>query len=429
MSHYTAKSAYKQLAERLDRFPQGAPGSETLFKILRMLFEEKEARLVSQLPIKPFTAEKAAHIWKCSISHADSVLEKLADRALLLDLEHRGIKQYMLPPPMAGFFEFALMRVRADLDQKLLSQLYHQYLQVEEDFIKDLFFGGETRLGRTFVQEGVLSSEQAIHILDYERASYYIESATHIGISMCYCRHKNQHLGQACSAPMDICMTFNQTAAALIRRDYARPAEAVEGLELLHKAWEHNLVQCGENVREGVSFICHCCGCCCEALVAARKYGILQPVHTTNYIPVIGENPCSSCELCVRTCPIGAISMVENGDKTDNTVCFDEDICLGCGVCARICPCSSILLQYRGERIITPVNSVHRIVLMAIERGKLPHLIFDNPAYLTHRGMAALLSAILKMPLLKRAMASRQLKSVYLERLIQRALPPEETSS
>ena len=31
------------------------------------------------------------------------------------------------------------MRVRTDIDQKLLSELYYQYLNVEEDFIKDLF--------------------------------------------------------------------------------------------------------------------------------------------------------------------------------------------------------------------------------------------------------------------------------------------------
>ena len=40
---------------------------------------------------------------------------------------------------MADFFEFSLMRVRGDIDQKLLSELYCQYLNVEEDFIRELF--------------------------------------------------------------------------------------------------------------------------------------------------------------------------------------------------------------------------------------------------------------------------------------------------
>ncbi|MFW6134684.1 MAG: (Fe-S)-binding protein, partial [Elusimicrobiota bacterium] len=55
MSHMVGKSAYKKLEERLNRYPQGAPPSDTLYKILSILFNEKEAGLVSQLPIKPFT--------------------------------------------------------------------------------------------------------------------------------------------------------------------------------------------------------------------------------------------------------------------------------------------------------------------------------------------------------------------------------------
>jgi hypothetical protein len=57
---------------------------------------------------------------------------------------------------------------------------------------------------------------------------------------------------------------------------------------------------------------------------------------------------------------------------------------------------------------------------MAIERGKLQNLIFDNQALLSHRAMAAVLGVILKLPPLKQAMGSRQLKSRYLETLISR---------
>ena len=56
-----------------------------------------------------------------------------------MDIEENGRQVYCLPPPMAGFFEFSLMRVRGDIDQKVLSELYYQYINIEEDFIKDLF--------------------------------------------------------------------------------------------------------------------------------------------------------------------------------------------------------------------------------------------------------------------------------------------------
>jgi hypothetical protein len=57
---------------------------------------------------------------------------------------------------------------------------------------------------------------------------------------------------------------------------------------------------------------------------------------------------------------------------------------------------------------------------MAIERGKLQNLIFDNQALASHRAMAAILGVILKLPPLKQAMAGRQMKSRYLEALITR---------
>ena len=58
----------------------------------------------------------------------------------------------------------------------------------------------------------------------------------------------------------------------------------------------------------------------------------------------------------------------------------NTDLCLGCGVCVKACTRNVITLEAREKRIITPVDSVHRTVLMAIERGMLPNLIFDNQA-------------------------------------------------
>ncbi|MEI6143776.1 MAG: 4Fe-4S binding protein [Mariniphaga sp.] len=314
MAHHTLKTAYSDLADRINRFPLGAPPSDLLFKILQVLFTEKEAGLVALLPIKPFTAEKAATIWKTDLTTTRNILDGLAGKALLVDMEQNGRQEYALPPPMAGFFEFSLMRVRSDIDQKALSELFYQYLNVEEDFVRTLFTDGETRLGRTFVNEPALSAENSLHVLDYERATEVIKTATHIGVGMCYCRHKMQHLGRACYAPIDICMTFNTTAASLTKHAHAREIDSSECLDLLQQAYEQNLVQFGENVREEVNFICNCCGCCCEAMIAARRFSILNPVHTTNFIPVVNEHKCNGCSKCVNVCPVEAMTLVSAND-------------------------------------------------------------------------------------------------------------------
>ena len=97
-----------------------------------------------------------------------------------------------------------------------------------------------------------------------------------------------------------------------------------------------------------------------------------------------------------------------------------EEFCLGCGLCVRVCPEQALKLTTRGERVIPPLNSVHLTVAMAIERGKLQELLFDNHAQTSYRAMAAILGAILKLPPLKRAIASQQVKSRYLEALIRK---------
>lgn len=105
------------------------------------------------------------------------------------------------------------------------------------------------------------------------------------------------------------------------------------------------------------------------------------------------------------------------GSRTGQVAVLEAEACLGCGVCVRNCNRGALRLQERPERVFTPVNSVHRAVLMAVERGKLHDLVFDNRAHLSHRAMAAVLGAILRLPPLKRALARRQLRSRYLERL------------
>ena len=418
MSHLVGKDAYKSLEERLNKFPQGAPPSETLYKILSMMFTEREAELVAKLPIKAFNIKTAALIWNVKESEAQNILDTLASKALILDLEcdKDNEKKYLMAPPMAGFFEFALMRTGGHLDQKVLSQLFHQYLNVEDDFMKELFYGSETKMGRAFVQERVLNNDNSIDILDYEKASHIIKSAKHIGVSSCYCRHKAHHLGDDCYAPMETCLSFDTTAYTLTKHNYARKIDSHEALDILNMCYDYNLVQCGENVQKQPNFMCNCCKCHCEAFTSAKKFGLLVPVNTTSYIPYVDIHKCIGCGKCTNICPMEAVGVTTIGK--DKYAQVDDKLCLGCGVCVKNCPKDAIKLKRRKESIITPVTTVHRVVITAIEKGQLQNLIFDNQAHKSHKAMAAILASILKLSPVHKVMASKQMKSVYLAKLL-----------
>jgi hypothetical protein len=58
--------------------------------------------------------------------------------------------------------------------------------------------------------------------------------------------------------------------------------------------------------------------------------------------------------------------------------------------------------------------------MMAIERGKLHHMILDNHVLQSYRALAAVIGAILRLPPLKQALASEQFRSRYLEAMILR---------
>ena len=146
MGHLTSRDAYKNLEDRLNWFTQGAPSSETLTKILSVLFTEKEAKWVAKLPIRPFSLKKAAQLWGTSEAKAEKLLDHLCEKGLLVDSYDHGVRKFVLPPPMIGFFEFSLMRTRGDIDQKYLSELFYQYINVEEDFMASAPASAATRI-------------------------------------------------------------------------------------------------------------------------------------------------------------------------------------------------------------------------------------------------------------------------------------------
>ncbi len=418
MAHQTARSGYKKLTERLDRFPHGIVESETLYKILAVMFTEEEARLLSMLPIGDFGIPLAMKRWNKTLEETTKILDDMASRAVLLDIQKDQETRYLLPPPMIGFFEFSMMRIGTHLDQKVLSELFYEYVVVEDEFVSSLLTL-DTPLGRALVREEAIE-DKTLYVMDYEKTSAIIMNAKQIGVSTCYCRHVKEHLGTNCDAPMETCLTISNSGdSSLIRHGYAREISKEEALDIIVLAKKHNLVQFAENVQKNVSFICNCCSCCCEVLSNVKKHGFTNAINSSNYICEIHEEKCMGCGKCVKVCPVGALSLVSTnlGDHKKIAV-VDKEMCIGCGVCDNSCAFDALELIHRESRVFTPVDLNQKLILQAIETNKLQHLIFRDEEKISHRFLASVLGVILRLPPAKQLLASKQLRSKYLKKQI-----------
>jgi hypothetical protein len=120
---------------------------------------------------------------------------------------------------MQGFFEFSLMRVRHDIDQKILSELFYEYLNVEEDFIRQLF----TQVKHNWaapLSMTALSEENALFVLDYERATEIIRNTPHRP-SAYVLPSQDAPPGQIMRRPARYMHDVHNTAASLIRHNIA----------------------------------------------------------------------------------------------------------------------------------------------------------------------------------------------------------------
>ncbi|MBM4389385.1 MAG: hypothetical protein FJ088_16740, partial [Deltaproteobacteria bacterium] len=69
------------------------------------------------------------------------------------------------------------------------------------------------------------------------------------------------------------------------------------------------------------------------------------------------------------------------------------------------------------KRLIPPEDLYERLVMMALERGKLQNILFDDVESVTHRVLRGFVGAILKLPPTKRALAAKSVKSRFIETL------------
>jgi ferredoxin len=278
--------------------------------------------------------------------------------------------------------------------------------------------GKQFSIFRALPHEDAIKESEFTEVLDYEKASALIAGADKFAIGLCSCRHEKMHLGEKkCDVPLETCSQFGYWADFMIRNNLAREVTRSEMEENFARSKEMGLVLTSDNVRKNMSFVCHCCKCCCEVLLGVSKYGYPNFLVTSNYIAGIKDDICIGCGKCSRACPINAVSMsaeenVEAKRKMKPRV--DTSICLGCGVCALKCSKGACRLTKREQRVIHPETTFERIMLECLENGTLQNQIFSDTNRIDQKFMRAFVGAFLRLPPVKKALLSDKMRSGFL---------------
>ncbi len=422
MAHGSIKDIYRKLGKKIDSLPTRVPWNETLYEILKELYAPQEADVLVRMPYGLSSFEQVARCTKYDQAKLRATLESLCEKGLVFDIWVRDQYRYMPAPLAVGIFEMTMMRTRGELRYAEWARLFHEYMHGDHSFYAANFAHGEkVSILRVLPHEEAIAEAAYVEILDYEKATVIVESADKFAIGLCSCRHEKLHVGEkSCKVPLETCSSFGSSAEVLIRHGMAKEISKSEMLENIARSKELKLALTADNVQKNVGFICHCCGCCCNLMLGVSKHGYPNTIVTSNYISKIDQDKCTGCEKCAKKCPIQAIAMVpiENPQtKKPKNAIVDESICLGCGVCALTCHKDAIKLVRREQRVICPETTFERVILACLERGTLQNQLFDDPQNITHQFLRGFIGGFLRLPPVKRALMSDQLRSRFLAAL------------
>lgn len=387
MGHLLAsKSDLVALIDRLNRYPIGLVDNAPLREILSRLFSEQEAFVASRFPLHEATLDELAGLTGLARDALADILEAMADKGLVMDLPYAGTVYYLLVPGLIGFMEFSFMRRRKDLPIDLpldeLARLMDDYLRGQGRSGQAAeFFGSRTALTRALVYDEHIPV--ASRIASYEDARRIVAQADYGAVTLCYCRHKQEHLGRACrkGAPVeDICIVLGEGARFLVRRGFAQERDKATLLATLARARALGLTHVTDNVRDRPSFICNCCRCCCE-LMAGVQSGFPDGIAKTPFLARIDPERCDYCGECLRTCNVKCIGMAEasrhrpRGERYGEV---DAAVCLGCGACIDACTKNAIALVPRPRRPVPPRHRGALFARMLWEKGRLWPFLWDR---------------------------------------------------
>jgi len=338
-----SKDVYDQLAEALDRLPNGFPRTESRVEvaILKKLFTREEALLAGLLGREYEPCDVIAGWVGFPEGEVRSRLVDMEERGLLWSDTHDGVRRFRLAPFIVGIYESQSMD--------------HDFAHLVERYFAEGgaagIMGPQPALHRVVPSRGAVKTEL---ILPYEDVKAILQANKTFHLANCICREQQDQIGRKCDFPLRTCMSFTAYERPPREGDISRD----EALAWLDKFEEMGLVHTVSNVMKGpsiagtFSYVCNCCGCCCGILRGITDFGIENSVAHANYYSEIDAGECIGCGVCRDRCQVKAISL-ENG-----VAIVDRARCIGCGLCTTKCPsgAAKLVRKPNGEIVHPPAD-------------------------------------------------------------------------
>lgn len=361
-------SVYHQLRKEIDtRMPVGLPASEDHSEIdlLKQLFTPEEAALAIHLSALPEPLKKLhKRVTKAGLHLPEERLERMLDGMVRKGVIFGGKmfpkpKHYSLGQFAVGIYEFQVDRQTRDMAEQVEKYMLGTFYRE--------FFKKDRPLQMRTVPVAASVAAPEFHISPYDDIRELVHRAPDpIVVIDCVCKQSKDLLKEPCSLS-DIrnnCMLFGRAAEFVMEREVpsARTVTGKELLSLLEQFENAGFVLQPQNT-QNPSFVCACCGCCCNVLQGFKKFPRPAEYFNSNYQAAVDASSCTGCEACVPRCQMEALSMDSKGRASVN-----PDRCIGCGNCVTTCPVDAIKLAPGARRHVPP--SSHDALYLNIVKKK-----------------------------------------------------------
>ena len=351
---------YRQLQVHLDKlpigFPQASSGSD--IRLLRAFFTPEDAQYALTLGFLPRPLlklyKKAKKSLNISREEFQQRLDSMALRGLIFSSKGATPSEttYMNAPVVVGFYEFNIDNINQEKAAAL------------EEYMKDVFIQEFTATGipqmRTIPVEITFTPEHPIlayddvwQIVDQMKPPYVVAE--------CICTQEKEALGGKCQHELTKRCICN--SKWYLENGHGTEITKDELVALIKRAQTDGLVLQPSTYQKG-AFLCLCCSCCCGILTNIKTLPAPAQSVWTNCFSRVDSTKCKACGMCVRKCPMTAITIQENA-------VVNLDRCIGCGVCVASCPEKAIVLQQKPNKKEPPETATKMYVEIWKNRFKM----------------------------------------------------------